>query len=1686
MGNEVCILSVLDEAEGGQVIGQANTWRRAVEAFKEWSVARSRKQVDLDVFFKKGLAKIAIYHNGGKGERASPATQSLGNSRAEQDTVGKVINAHGDKIDLKLLHAIVLETAPIAATNDGARVDTIWANQIAWGTKDFSKLHRSNYIFDKMVIALPDEPKKKDLFDYGTAIVSEDGKITKFLSNKVLTKKNKETGQFEDNPEFDEERNELLNAPKGVFDYGSFSMSRDMHYALIDYWTNVRGVFNEIDETGKSSVKRDIDPALVQVIVPFINGIAGKPLPENLPSPEELRSTSWDDKIELLDNAYKAFIAMMDDRPDFKAAVEKIYNDEKKKEFVLETIEIFILYQDELFSDPEKVIGHIDLGENSHWFAYKRLLDMGNEKFLMLADITGNVQVLGPDGVIARTDSELDDVIRAEDARRMRGIQSDSVAKFITEDGRTITLTLDQVKKGWTDEALNIVVKGSIIQGNTVLMAGSKVVNSVVNNSQGQIFAENSYVESTTAPVVDIYNSILLNAIDAKEVKANKEIVADAFRPQIKDDRFPVGQTRMRAPVDYDPKGSVQNDKVKFGDNAYTFQDIREMPCVRPENDAIKNQTRIEIMMDNQMRQGLDALLASLAASGQLTHKLVTDTLASFNNSEAIRTNSKTRTELVYLCNLLITKYSAGDENIAEAAELEKEDLIGGNLYGPTIDPDIYRRDSVRAIADIELTDPVAKASGAAYVLLLADLFGKDVSDVTIAMGRESRVSGGRIMKAFIDGAVSQGAKVIDATNNAETLTSTPGMYFASRYLLSDKGEAIDGIVETTASHLPGESNGLKPTQGAVNFTSNEMQLWLAKTHEMIDKDIYEADVSKNVLKQNVKPEAILSAYHTLLIAALEGSDEWYDYVDQVYAEKITLAEAIEKISPRVEAYVDGKPLSWLELAADSGYGSTGPIIKGLAVALGMKINDIGAEADYSLAVKDANPNNPDNLVAKAGQERLVPTVEEKGANFGIAFDVDGDRLAVVTRQGKILRGDDISAIMVRSAIRKAKARGEKNPVIIANVLCSDRLKAAITEAGGIAIESAVGFNKVKEAMASPYELYLEQYPERAEKPEITRDTTAIMGVEISSHIMFRENFNADDALFAVMKLIGVLRDEEKEYKAKGEEMPEDIIDIMSDNLNTTLGIPTDYHTGEWRTKMISNDARLEVANAMRDHYVTLAAENPNKYRVRNELDGVKVDFLDNGEVVGFLAVRPSGTSPEMVVVANSIVNETYYNMIVKDYLGQMKLYQDKILFDKLEPEAYQKLAKAAAAGEEEPEAATTESRDQVVTFEQKAAPSRTYSYGVTEDEDVEEVEGGEDGEVKIDLMFEETDSAVNTFDRLTVLGTNGLPKIVKGRENTIVLGEGQIKVHYKEKGKEAVVVSLEKSGEAVNIPANLAEPVKIIQETGQEMAKIDVRYELTDSEKALYLVNDAIFKHQGRVAAMGDVTLMLPAEFFPRDERGNLRTGEGSAQWLGSKLGELTGNLDPSTGKSRISIETYSSTDGLRDLASKTKIHEGENGILLATQDIIESINYDDSDVNDLLTGKKGNIRVLTLSNIEDDEEIREQGWYFRAEAAMMGLLLGAINPEEIDSEKDPESIAADLHRVIEQVSGQQIDRNNLYYMLSYGEQSAIKDMPVMFFADPKAWLEELIKKVLVRMPIKPFDARDQLEQRRRILWAA
>lgn len=546
-GRPPIILSVVDSIDGGQLIGSVHTW---LEAEKMMALKHANildKEKNLLNFVRQKSLKVAIFHNGGKGERCSPLTQSLGNSRGAQKLVGSILNAHNDEIELDILLSVILQCSSFAISNKGTHIDTFWTSQIAFGSKCHDKLDRSNFELDKFLVGFEKNTLiPHNLADFGTAALSNEGRLTAFYGNKRFA--SRKGNEYVINRTKIE--NELLNkGDKTAYDFGSFSTSFKMWELFIDYWKRKIN-FN----TKASNFKRDIDPHFIQPFIRFLYGMNDladrESIDKNLSTPKTLITQ------EDLDAARKNFESLLNEfSPSAHAYIWEDVNheeDTKKKEEGLiclnEVIEFYLLYrQTSALQDLQKVFGYIDLGNETQWFRYRRPIDIMNEKFEMLSDLIGMKieTTLNGSIVVEKGDAKL--FQRSSEARLMRGIVNDKISEF-TVEGKKVTLTLAEVKAG--KNVQGVYIKNSIIQKSD-LTKGSVVINSILHNVQGKVIADHSYIESTISPLIETSISVVHQIVDLTQITAQREVVSDVYKSIL----TPCYHGRMRAPIGYDPKG---------------------------------------------------------------------------------------------------------------------------------------------------------------------------------------------------------------------------------------------------------------------------------------------------------------------------------------------------------------------------------------------------------------------------------------------------------------------------------------------------------------------------------------------------------------------------------------------------------------------------------------------------------------------------------------------------------------------------------------------------------------------------------------------------------------------------------------------------------------------------------------------------------------------------------------------------------------------------------------------------------------------------------------------------------------------------------------------------------------------------------------------------------------------------
>jgi phosphomannomutase len=377
-----------------------------------------------------------------------------------------------------------------------------------------------------------------------------------------------------------------------------------------------------------------------------------------------------------------------------------------------------------------------------------------------------------------------------------------------------------------------------------------------------------------------------------------------------------------------------------------------------------------------------------------------------------------------------------------------------------------------------------------------------------ILIGRDCRLSSADFAAALADGVTSQGSDVIDLG-----LTSTDLLYFASGSL------DLPGIM-LTASHNPKQYNGLKFCQPGARPVGEDTGL----------RDI------RAIVEAGIAPAS-----------GPRGSVEHRDLLD-AYVDHVLRFVDIEAMRP-------------LTVVADTANGMGGLVVPAVFARLPITAHYLFPELDGTFPNHPADPLNPEN------QRDLKAAVLEHGADVGLAFDGDADRVFLVDEHA-----EDVSGSLLTALVAVPMLRAEPGAKIVHNLICSWIVPETIRAHGGQPVRTRVGHSFIKQVMA---------------------ETGAVFGGEHSGHYYFRENYRADSGLIAGVVALG-------ELSASG------------GSLSALLAPFRRYwDSGEINSEVADQQAKIEE----------LATELADGRQDR--LDGLTVEYED-----WWCNVRPSNTEP--------------------------------------------------------------------------------------------------------------------------------------------------------------------------------------------------------------------------------------------------------------------------------------------------------------------------------------------------------------------------------------------------------------------------------------------------------------------------
>jgi phosphomannomutase / phosphoglucomutase len=382
-----------------------------------------------------------------------------------------------------------------------------------------------------------------------------------------------------------------------------------------------------------------------------------------------------------------------------------------------------------------------------------------------------------------------------------------------------------------------------------------------------------------------------------------------------------------------------------------------------------------------------------------------------------------------------------------------------------------------------------------------------------IVVGRDGRLSGPALSAALIDGLRKSGCDVIDIG-----LAPTPLVYFATFQLSTGSGIAVTG------SHNPPDYNGFKIMVGGDTLSGAAIT------------DLYE-----RIAENRLVTDGRGGVQHI----ELSG-----DYISRI-ASDIQLERR-------------------MRVVVDCGNGVAGALAPQVLEAIGCDAEALYCEVDGNFPNHHPDPSDPRNL------KDLITAVQRTGAELGIAFDGDGDRLGLVTRSGEVIYPDRLLMLFAQDVL-------SRNPgaTVIYDVKCTGHLASQILRHGGSPIMWKTGHSLIKAKM---------------------KETEAELAGEMSGHFFFRERwYGFDDGIYAAARLLEILAADERE--------PEEIFAELPKGVSTP---------------------ELKVEMAEGEHYAFV-----ERFRAQAKFEGAKVVTIDGVRADwpdGWGLVRCSNTTPSLVL----------------------------------------------------------------------------------------------------------------------------------------------------------------------------------------------------------------------------------------------------------------------------------------------------------------------------------------------------------------------------------------------------------------------------------------------------------------------
>jgi len=406
----------------------------------------------------------------------------------------------------------------------------------------------------------------------------------------------------------------------------------------------------------------------------------------------------------------------------------------------------------------------------------------------------------------------------------------------------------------------------------------------------------------------------------------------------------------------------------------------------------------------------------------------------------------------------------------------------------------VFREYDIRGKAGSEITPEFAAQLGKAFCSLLLAT-NPDAREHPIIIGRDVRLSSPQLSEVIIHSVTASGFDVIDIG-----MVPTPLAYFSVFHMQAA------GCIMVTASHNPGADNGFKIMKGRDSLHGDDIQ-----------------EIRRRMQMQHVS-------------APQQGSvtsiDIMQDYLDFLCAQ--------------------AAPVKPAKIVVDAGNGPTGIVAVPLLQRLGCEVIPLFCEPDGHFPNHHPDPSRCENL------EDLIQAVRDANADFGVAYDGDGDRIGVVDHHGNVVWNDMLLLMLARHLLKTRPGIS-----VISEVKSSNRMYEAFRQAGGQAIMWRTGHSPIKAKM---------------------RETGALLAGEMSGHMFFADRYYGyDDAIYATLRILEMLTAEQKT-------LPELIADIPKAETTSEIRITCD------------DSLKFDIIKKAKEHFHAIGYHPI-------EVDGLRVEF---------------------------------------------------------------------------------------------------------------------------------------------------------------------------------------------------------------------------------------------------------------------------------------------------------------------------------------------------------------------------------------------------------------------------------------------------------------------------------------------